>query len=172
MNRERETSMRLLKETQRGLASSLAEQDRIEKECSERNDKMIKIVEELGNIKKLSLLTQDTNNSTWSKESSRPEELPPSCWNKSITRNTLQQKLKELEQCLAKDAETIRSLEQQIEVTTPLMKPIIKNFERNFDDILLSGIVVSYQKEPIAFQVTERLGRCGSPAIAAIDGNP
>ena len=47
MERERETSLRLLEETQQRLASALHERNRIKKEASERNEKLTKRVQEL-----------------------------------------------------------------------------------------------------------------------------
>lgn len=123
MDREREASMRLLEETQGRLASSLAEQERIKKESSERNKVISKRAEELEKTNKTGLPKQGAGNSKGSKK----REAPPSYWNKSTIRNTLQQKLRELEHSLAKDAETIRSLEKQMKSTTPVTKLITKS---------------------------------------------
>lgn len=126
MDREREASLRLLEETQERLASSLAEQERIKKESAERHKMLAKRVEELENVKKTNLPKEGSGNSKGSKESMRPEQVPPSYWNKSKIRNTLQQKLRELEQSLAKDSETIRSLEKQMKSTNPATKVMVK----------------------------------------------
>ena len=107
MDRERETTLRLLEETQQRLASSLVEQDRIKKDSFERTKKLVKRIMELESIERPILAAQGRKNS----------ETPTSYWNKSKTKSTLQQKLKELEESLGIDSDTIQSLEREISAT-------------------------------------------------------
>ena len=111
MDKERETSLMLLEETRRRLTFSMAEQERIEKEACVQSEALAKRVEELETMNAASreiVLTEEA----------KELQQYPSCWNKSNTRTSLQQKLRQLEESLAKDAETIRSLEHEIAATT------------------------------------------------------
>lgn len=107
MNRERETSLRLLEETQQRLASSLVEQDRIKRDADTRSKELEKRIKELESVERPILPAKGRNNS----------ETPPSYWNKSETRSVLQQKLKELEESLGIDSDIIQSFERQIAAT-------------------------------------------------------
>lgn len=107
MDRERETTLRLLEETQQRLASSLVEQNRIKKDSFERTKTLVKRIIELESIERPTPSAQGRKNS----------ETPTSYWNKSKTKSTLQQKLKELEESLGIDSDTTQSLEREISAT-------------------------------------------------------
>ena len=111
MDKERETSLMLLEETRRRLTLSMVEQERIEKEACVKSEALAKRVEEL------EIMNAASREIVVTEEAKELQHLP-SCWNKSKTRTSLQQKLRQLEESFTKDAETIRSLEHRIAATT------------------------------------------------------
>ncbi len=132
MDRERETSLRLLEETQKRLALSLAEQDRIKKDADERSKELEKRIKELESVERPTLLVKGRNNS----------ETPPSYyWNKTKTRSVLQQKLKELEESLGIDSDIIESLERQIAATWK--NPKTTALEKSNDELSTENATVT-----------------------------
>ena len=148
MKREREASADLLEETQRRLAAAVGgdpikihqpmnhlrtlESDRSQslakrvKELEIANARLAKENKELTS-KQASPVEENTNAAVPEKETQQKQQQEISfCWDQSKTRSTLQEKLKELEESLAKNTETIQSLQHQIPAAKRLKNTMTK----------------------------------------------